>query len=342
LPALAQDNRPAVGTVDPLVSLDDAITGISWDDSGESFYAGLANGSIYYISKDGELLRHWKAHKGGVTRVAVNPDGADFASAGEDGRVLLWDKNRRETIELANEPVWIEQLEWSSRGNVLAAAAGKSIYLWRGSESIGVWYDARRHVQAMSWQPAGSKLATATNKGLYLWHLGNEEPAELLAFPGAAVSVAWKPDGRALAVGTQDGFLQIWRQGNGSGSSQLTMSGYPGKVSHLSWHPQKNVLATAGGSDLVIWDMSGSKRKAVPVNCHEHMITAVSFSPDGSYVASSDMSGQVYLCSAKGECIGALRTGVEITSLTWDVPGSRLLLGGIEGRIDTFYLNSLL
>ena len=339
--AVAVDMQPAACSVEPLFSLDDAVTDVCWDDSGESFYVGLANGSVYYISKDGELLRHWKAHNSGVTKIIINPDGSSFATAGEDGRVLLWNKHSRETVELANEPVWVEQLEWSADGKVLAAAAGKSIYLWRGTESIGVWYDARRHIQAMAWEPAGNKLATATNKGLYLWRLGNNEPMELLAFPGAAVSVSWKPDGKALAVGTQDGFLQLWRKGKYDKSSQLTMSGYPGKVSNLSWHPKLNILATAGGSDLVLWNMTGSKRKAVPISCHENMITAVSFSPDGNHVASADMNGRVNLSNPEGKCIGVLETGVEITSLTWNLTGSCLLLGDIEGHLDTFYMNSL-
>ena len=303
--------QPVIFSAEPLVTLDDAVTDVCWDDHGESFYVGLANGSVDYISKDGELLRHWKAHTGGVTRVNVSPDGSSFATAGEDGRVLLWDKQNRSTVELANEPVWVEQLEWNADGKVLAAAAGKSIYLWRGTESIGVWYDARRHIQAMAWEPAGNKLATATNKGLYLWRLGNDEPMELLAFPGAAVSVSWKPDGKALAVGTQDGYLQLWRQGKQDKSSQLTIG------------IANTVNAPAFSA------------------CHENMITAIAFSPDGQYLASADMNGRVNLCNPEGKCIGVLEAGVEITSLTWNLSGSCLLLGGIEGRLDTFYTNSL-
>jgi len=314
-------------------SLDDSVTDLCWN-ADDSVYVGLASGSIYHLSSEGTVLRHWVAHKGAVVRLLVHPDGDRFASAGEDGRVLLWNKQSQDAVELANEPVWIEQLECSASGQVLAASAGKTIFLWRGEESIGVWYDARRHVQAMSWAPDADKLATATNKGLYLWNLGNEEPMELLAFPGAAVSVAWKPDGKALAVGTQDGFLQVWRQGGQQASRQLTMSGYPGKVNCLSWHPGRDQVATAGGSDVVIWDMTEKgKKKALPLSYHQATVTVVSYSADGNYLLSGDRSGQVSLWDESGKQINALEMSAEITRMAWNSQGDTGLLGDMNGQL---------
>jgi WD40 repeat protein len=324
-----------------LSELDDAIVDLCWDDGG-TFYAGLANGSIFNVSVEGNVLKHWKAHEGAVQRICINPDGRSFASAGEDGRVLYWDKFKQETLELANEPVWVEQLEWSSTGEVLAASAGKTIFLWRGTESIGAWYDARRHVQAMSWSPSSPKLATATNKGLYLWQMGDEEPVELLAFPGAAVSVSWKPDGDALAVGTQDGFLQIWRQGKKEGARQLTMSGYPGKVNCLDWHPSANKIVTAGGKDVVIWDMTEpGKKKALPVSVHQSTVTAVQYAPDGETIVSADRTGQVFLLDQSGKPLALFESGAEVTTLAWASDGLSFLVGNIEGKIDIYHIQTL-
>ena len=79
-----------------------------------------------------------------------------------------------------------------------------------------MWYDAKRQILAMAWAPDGRRLATAANKGLYLWRVGANpdeaaEPVQLLSFPGAPVSVAWQANGKALAVGTQEACLQVWR-----------------------------------------------------------------------------------------------------------------------------------
>jgi WD40 repeat protein len=169
--------------------------------------------------------------------------------------------------------------------------------------------------------------------------MGNQEPMELLAFPGAAVSVQWKPDGKALAVGTQDGFLQVWRQGSGKPARQLTMSGYPSKVSCLSWHPVRDRIATAGGHDVVIWDMTEQGRKeALPLSVHHSTVTCLSYSPDGKVIASADRDGQVYLLDNMGKTRASFETGAEVTTLAWSSDSASLLAGNIDGRIDLFYM----
>lgn len=135
--------------------------------------------------------------------------GSILASAGEDGCVKLWRQDGTLVEELAREPGWIEHLQWSRDGEKPAAAAARTIYLWRGTVSLGVWYDAKRHVPAIAWAMDGKRLAMACNKGVHLWRVGDDEPLRLMQFPGAPISIKWKPDNTALAVGTQDGFLQI-------------------------------------------------------------------------------------------------------------------------------------
>lgn len=317
----------------PLSSMNDAVTDICWD--GESIVnVGLANGEIHRISTASGTLLQWQAHDGGVVRVCQNPASNTVASAGEDGRVVFWNHDADHIAELANEPVWIEQLAWNASGEVLAASAGKTIFLWRGAESIGAWYDGRRHVLAMDWAPHSEKLATATNKGLYMWRLGKEEPVELMSFPGAAVSVKWKPSGRALAVGTQDGFLQIWVHEKNGKSRQLTMSGYAGKVNCLCWHPRSDRIATAGGKDVVIWKMQGNgKKSAMPLAFHRSAVTALEYSPAGKCLASGDRDGLVCLWGDSGELMHSFEAGADITSLEWNGSGKRLVVGDINGTL---------
>jgi WD40 repeat protein len=260
------------------------------------------------------------------------------ASAGEDGRVLLWHADSAELLaELAEESSWIEQLAWSSDGRTLAAAAEKTIHLWRDGESLGVWFDARRRVLAMAWAPDGERLATAANKGLYLWRIGGQEPAQLLEFPGAPVAVAWDTPGRALAVGTQDGFLQIWLQGRSGPARRLTMRGYPGKVSCLAWHPRRAVIASAGGRDLVLWPTEGEAagRKAQPLRAHEHTVTALGYAPDASLLVSGDRGGRLCVWDDAGVLQQLAELGDEITVLAWSADG-RLACGTTAGRLQVY------
>jgi WD40 repeat protein len=352
MPGLAAIASPAAFGLRWSQSLADAVAAIAWSGDGIALLTGTADGRLLRIGDDGRIQTRWQGHDGGVTRLELQPgDERVLATAGEDGRVVLWDSATGEQQALlAEEGSWVEQLTWTPDGKVLAAAARKTISLWRGEESLGIWYDGRRQVLAMDWAPDSRRLATASNKGLYLWRLdtaasGSAEPMQLLSFPGAPVSVAWQPKGQALAVGTQDGFLQVWRQaagGNGPRSSgkasQLTMRGYPGKVSCLAWHPTRPLIATAGGPDVVLWNLpaTGKGAKGQPLRHHQKTVTALAWSPDGRLLAAGDRTGQLSLWDARGSLLFAHSLGDEISALAWHPDGTALAVGDTGGRLRVF------
>jgi WD40 repeat protein len=326
--------------------LDDAVTDLVGASDDSWIVAGTASGRLYRCDNNGRPTSDWQAHDGGVIRIRPQPDGKGrVASAGEDGRVVLWDcMTASETTCLLDEQGWVEHLEWTADGAVLAVAARKTLSLWRGADALGLWYDAGRQILAMAWAPDGRRLATASNKGLYLWRVGRNdndtaEPVRLLSFPGAPVSVAWQPNGRALAVGTQDGFLQIWRAGGGTskgrprdGAKQLTMKGYASKVSCLSWHPTAPTIASAGGNDVVLWSLprDGGSAKGQPLRHHSSTITALRWSTDGRYLASADRAGQICVWNAVGQIVYSQKLDQEITVLYWQ-PGDAALFAGDTG-----------
>ena len=349
---LAAVQDPAPFGVHGTLAVEDAVTTLAWRPDGSALYVGNAAGGLRCLDAHGATRFAWQAHQGGVTRIALQPgDPEVLATAGGDGRVVLWNANSGEqTAVLASENGWVEHLAWTPNGEVLAAAARRTISLWRGTESLGVWYDARRQVLAMSWAPDGRRLATAANKGLYLWHLDyagedGAQPMQLLSFPGAPIALAWQRDSRALAVGTQDGYLQVWqparpdRGGSQGKARQLTMRGYPGTVDCLAWHPRRALIATAGGHDVVLWEMpaAGQNARGRPLRHHRETVTALNWSGDGEYLASADRGGRLCIWNLDGDAVFSLRAGNEVTALTWRSDGSALAVGDIDGGISLLH-----
>lgn len=319
------------------VELPEAVVAACW--IGDSLLVGSADGHVRKYAPVGEPTFEVAQHAGGITRIELRPDGARVASAGEDGRVILWDPATGELEqEISRQPSWVEHLAWSSDGRTLAAAAEKTVYLWRDGESLGAWYDPRRRVLDMAWAPDGKRLATAANKGLFLWYIGGHEAVRLMEFPGAPVAAAWDRTGGSLAVGTQDGFLQIWQQGKNAPARQLTMRGYPSKVGCLDWHPSQPVIASAGGPDVVLWETqgAGAGRKAHPLRYHRHTVTSLRYAPDASLLASGDRGGRLCLWDAKGSLAHTLELDNEITALSWSPDGGRLICGTTGGLLRSY------
>lgn len=92
----------------------------------------------------------------------------------EDGRILLWDiYNSPEDPTPLDDETSFDAFAFSPRGDVLAAASGSSISL----------YDWRRSV------PVGPTIECS----------------------GLVLGMKFSPDGRSLAVGCDDGRVQIWK-----------------------------------------------------------------------------------------------------------------------------------
>jgi WD40 repeat protein len=122
---------------------------------------------------------------------------------------------------------------------------------------------------AAAFAPTGMLLAIGGNDGkVRLWNglvcqqQGNgqfglqcmDTPQRLSVSKNAVRSLAWSPDGRLLAVGTQDGILSVWDVAKNQ-KPLLTMS-LKTIVHGLSWSPDGKYLASAAGNVVTIWALT--------------------------------------------------------------------------------------
>ena len=62
--------------------------------------------------------------------VAWSMDRQHLASAGQDGKIRLWDPTTgTQTREMPGGASWVERVAWGPTGNLLASAAGKKLRL---------------------------------------------------------------------------------------------------------------------------------------------------------------------------------------------------------------------
>jgi hypothetical protein len=107
---------------------DYAIAG-GWTAEAEALVVGDAAGGVHAF--DGEsgaaIWSHADAHEGGLLAMAMHPSKAEFASAGQDGRVLIWDASERpdHAGHRRREPLGRER-RMVARGQWLAASLRSS------------------------------------------------------------------------------------------------------------------------------------------------------------------------------------------------------------------------
>ncbi len=243
------------------------------------------------------LLLH--GHRGELTAVAYAPEGGELATAGADGKLMLWDS--REGVHLRT----LEGHEGKATG-VVFHPDGKQLISCGEDGAIRVWGrqkgDLLRKLEghagavtSLAVSPDGRWLASGgADRMVRLWDLSGGEMVRSLEGHGDKVTaVAFSPDGTVVASGCSDHGVRLWDRE--TGRLRHLLWGHSGPVRSLAFHPGGRRLASAGGQNLApgeirLWDVEkGSELLAL--RNRSGPFTGVAFSPDGATLASVDAGG---------------------------------------------------
>jgi len=144
--------------------VDDYAIVCGWMLSGSAFLVGDAVGGLYsFRSKLGTSLWQKKnVHEGGLLDMSIHPNGDVFATAGQDGKMMLWKAKEGERIKVLDLGAgWVEHLQWSPDGCFLAVAFSRYVYVF-SSDGQKHWrsHEHPSTVSAIAWSNS-NELATA-------------------------------------------------------------------------------------------------------------------------------------------------------------------------------------
>jgi WD40 repeat protein/actin-like ATPase involved in cell morphogenesis/Flp pilus assembly protein TadD len=194
---------------------------------------------------------------GSLTAVRFGPRGLLVGAVGSKGAVLVW---RAETGELAGS----------------ARLQPRDGMLW-----------------SIAFGPDGSLYATAGAENVTrLWNCSDGKANGLLrGHEDIVKAVAFSPDGKMLATGSRDKTARVWEVATGACLTRLTGHGV---VHGVAYHPNGQLLATAGDTTVRLWHLP-SGRCAHVLTGHTDSVWGVTFSPDGKLVASCGKDGTARL-----------------------------------------------
>ena len=318
---------------------DYAIAG-GWTRRGEALVVGDTGGGIYAFDGESGAIA-WErpdVHDGGVLSLAVHPSGDSFATAGQDGRALIWSADEGQisgSIDFGSG--WVENVAWSPDGQRLAVSCSRQVRVY-DADGAEVWRsdDHPSTVSAIAWSGAG-ELATACYGRANFFHIATGELRQKLEWQGSLVSMVLSPDGGIVACGSQDNSVHFWRRITGQDSM---MSGYPAKPSALAFDGTGTLLATGGGETVTVWSFRGrgpEGTKPGVLKFHVQPISTLAFAPGDMRLASGGRDGAVVVWSlkrnGKGGPIGAEDLGAPVAEIYWRPDGGGLAALDARGGV---------
>ena len=144
-------------------------------------------------------------------------------------------------------------------------------------------------------------------------------------------SVAYSPDGKILASGSQDGSVRLWTASTGLLLGELIRQG---PISSLVFSPDGAKLAV--GTDwgqVHLWDTATRARLGEPLNTPTGRVYSVAFSPDGKTLAlgSDDASASLWDVDSRQPIGEPLRAGeARVYSVAFSPDGKTLAAGSDE------------
>lgn len=329
------NSRPA----DWLSPLNEPVVSVGGSSDGARAAALGSEGTATILdATDGRVGQRWSAHEGGGFRLAWHPERDLLATSGADGKVRWWDPATAALqLEIPGGSAWVEQLEWSPDGRYLAIAAGRQLTLLNADGTVA--HVCRNHpstLAALCWRSDSAQVAVACYGGIYLYEPATGQLKETLLWKSSLLSLAWAPDHRWIAAGTQECSIQIWPLPFKAGG-ELAMSGYEGKVRELAWHHSGRYLATGGSDQIMVWDCSGNGPSGTTPRIlagHDGRVTALAYQVRGHLLASGDAEGQVRFWNARQPVtLREIQLSGSITALAWARNEQSVVAGTHDGVI---------
>lgn len=168
--------------------------------------------------------------------------------------------------------------------------------------SLGLTEQNNSFLQALLLGLEGYHTYSDSRTKSTLFTLFNSHP-ELVRFlqghTAQVNSVAFSPDKKILASGSNDDSIILWDFSDPENPVQLSkLTGHTAGVTSLAFSPTQKWLAS-GSEDrnIIVWDISDPKApsKLGTLSGHTNLVTSVAFSPDGTRIASGSWDDSVIL-----------------------------------------------
>ncbi len=301
------------------------------------------------------------ANAGGVSQIALSPDGQNFAVCGHDGTTKIRRISDGMLLEtLVDYPGTLQSLQTSAPAvtsiaytpdgtKIVTGSTGSVIQLWDLSTglSIHTWI-APASVNSVAVSPDGKTLAAAmTTHDILLWNLADFSSAGTLGGHTSSVNaLAFSPDSKRLASASSDGTVRIWDVATTVQVWSLTDGSSVGSVAFAA----DNVTVCSGDTngDIKVWNTTtgGAARRTITgaSGGFGSQSVALAISHDSTRVTAGFAQRDTKLHSwniSTGVSVGAPDTTFPIYALAYSSDGSQVYVSDNADNVSVWNASGL-
>jgi WD40 repeat protein len=290
-----------------------------------------------------------------VAGVTMLPDGATVAfgetlrailSGGDEYRITLFNTESGEKTDFKVPAGRNFDLVVFSPDRRRVAVDGPhkevSLYdLHSGRKTIVLPGDKEDAPSAITFSPDAKRLAVGSLYGsVSLYDIGNPSARKTFQHLNRIRSVAFSPDGRAVAVADESPKVWVWDVATGRELAPFVTE--EEALEQLSFLPDgKSLLVAAKGGRMSLWDVRSRKMKAA-LTGHFSSVEAIAVSRNGKALAtgSADRTVRIWDAATGREKRTIRGHGSAVISVAWSNDGSRLITGSRDGAMKIWDLET--
>jgi WD40 repeat protein len=316
------------GTMLATASIDDTLR--VWD---------LSLGSAHMVGR---------GHGGDVNEVTWSPSGDSIVTASNDGTLRRWDPTATwENDQLVSNRSNLRSIAFHPSGEVIATGGpAPGILLWdaRSGDVIDRLSWDLEHAVQCGFDPRGKRLvASSTGNKVYVWNFAERTLERVLeASPGYwTYKLDFHPDGRLVAVGSDDGSVWVWDLDTGALTARLE---HGPRIGDVAFAPDGSrlLIGLAGGGNIVAHETATWREIGRIQGAHGARTESIAFHPDGHLFVSSgyDSTARVWDTQTLEPVASLVGHSDFPQSVAFHPDGSRIATGGRDGSIKLWDVES--